>query len=329
MATHEVPAVESLSHSCLSDVKVWLSVDGKPLALRNKTSSSYPAKVNFYDGRKAFKYPFDLNFYLDGNHVAYCYEKRKPSYISASQGSRDRLKRFGSQRIGATEGRPFVFGRIQTTDDKSKALPSEKVQQVGTVAVEFRRIKFLKEFNLPGAANPNYADFKEDAPVDEAEKKFVLSAKLGESRAIPFASGTSATYEWRDKSPRITYTFHKSRADDRPVANSLKRARAEIDLEGDDGDQGGDDDDELLATIEAQQKVLAERAARVRAKKDAVRDVKPRITPPSPRHRPEQFEPFIDMGKRLYVDYDEKDALREEKREIAKEKEQKREVLWL
>jgi len=79
-----------------------------------------------------------------------------------------------------------------------------------------------------------------------------------------------------------------------------------------------EDEDDNDADIDAELKALEEKKARLLAKKAKTLDIKPKVSPPPPFDW--QGHPPIDMGKRIYVDFEENDVGDEEKRELENER---------
>ncbi|GAA5947573.1 hypothetical protein JCM3765_001733 [Sporobolomyces pararoseus] len=246
---------ECLSSTRFPEIKVWVTIDGKPVATHKKDTMNQASvsaeivgiegkefKVHFFDGRTKLTKPFVHRLYLDGKWACGYYEKKDSTTYSAPQDSIRRLTTFEATTAPGYE-KPFVFGKVATTDNPAKATKSDKIlSQVGTIEIEYRRIKGLKITSIPPspprarasssvaaaaiATQPNSQNL-----IDEKLKKaqFGLSTGVGQARPVGHSLGgvggssTSALqpppppprkskekvdYKFvDDDTPFITYTF--------------------------------------------------------------------------------------------------------------------------
>ncbi|GAA5824473.1 hypothetical protein JCM5353_000321 [Sporobolomyces roseus] len=343
---------ECLSSSLVPEVKVWVTMGDKVLATHKKDTTNRAHvtaeiagiegkefQVHFYDGRTKLTKPFEYHLFLDGERVQGYYVTKDAEKYTTSADHEDRSRIF--------------------IDDKTKALKSsDAISQIGTIVIKYRRIKAIKVTTVKSKTT-TASSMQTQVPIktqntnliDEKLKKaqFGLAATLGDLRpqsafstsaatASSSASASSATatilnepesttkttYDLIDTpTPFITYQFNIRSATviqdelfvdeelDSPVAStSGSSKRNSTALEGDDEE---DDED-----IEAQLKALEEKRARLLAKKAKTEDIKPKVSPPPPFDW--QGKPPIDLGKRIYVDFEGGDARVEEEKEVERER---------
>ncbi|GAA5900473.1 uncharacterized protein JCM6883_002855 [Sporobolomyces salmoneus] len=247
---------------------------------------------------------------------------------------------------------PFVFGKIATTSEASRPKSTESLSKVGTIKVVYRKLKNVRQVRVTKAereeaeqdidSDSDEEDYKKKnkvEPIDEKAKKaqFGLSATLGQRRAVESSKGSKGVdgkkwkYDKEDK-PSLTWTFRIRSAislqdevlPDEPVASTSKRRIDSV--SPDDNDDLDDLSDLDEAELDARLKAFEEKAARIRAKRaKSAFEKKPRVTPPPPYDW--KGRPPIDMGKRVYVDFDEDEARKkeaEEKEKDAKEAAEKK-----
>ncbi|GAA5843907.1 hypothetical protein JCM5353_006638 [Sporobolomyces roseus] len=344
---------------CLSapqepDVKMWVSLGGKVLPVFTKDTEERANvfgeiagiegkeyKVHLYDGRDKIARPYEFCLFLDGKRIYRDWLLKDDPLFQSAKDSAKRQTVWSSRKDEQGQRRALVFSSIATTDDKSKATKSTKtLENVGTIAVKIRRIKDVHDVRITKSEQQKRSAAKaapskpvKENLIDEELKKastLLAASAYGPILPAPKSSCTTAiptketVYKVSDdKTPYLSLTLRVrspvaledemfgDTESDHPVAStsgSSKRNSAALE----DNDEEDDED------IEAQLKALEEKRARLLAKKAKTEDIKPKVSPPPPFDW--QGRPPIDMGQRIYVDFEEKAAGEEEKKEVERER---------
>ncbi|GAA6006500.1 hypothetical protein JCM11491_004985 [Sporobolomyces phaffii] len=350
---------EYLSSPREPEVKVWVTSGGKALPVFKKQTGN-PAsvsaeitglegkefQVHFYDGRDKLAKPYKRRLLLDGNAIWYDIIKKNDGMYDEPKDSASRLEKWTNREDGNGQLRSLTFGKIPTTDDSSKATKeSWLVAAAGTITVEYLRVKNYRQVRLTKkelqearVAQQRIGSSTSQTLIDEASKKAAsllsasgLGALVGgqdSGASLPTAT-TKSKYDYVDNGPYLTFTFlvrssvavqDELFAEEESKQGIVPSKRGSAEVEEDEGIDNDDEDDES-ADIDAQIQALVEKKrAQALAKKKSKnqQETKPRVTPPPPFDW--QGRPPIDMGKRIYVDYEEQDVGDEEKKEVEKEK---------
>ncbi|GAA5980784.1 hypothetical protein JCM5350_003707 [Sporobolomyces pararoseus] len=354
------PEWQCLSSSRIPEVKVWITMDGKPVATHKKDTMNQ-ASVHFYDGRTKLTKPFVHHLHLDGIWVQGYYAKKDDTMYTTPLDSPCRLTTYSPTTAPGYE-QPLVFGKVATTDDPSKAKSSERaISRIGTIKIEYRRIKGVKMVPVPpspprlrtSSSSTVAATSTESNPqtlIDEKKKKaqFGLSTGLGQARPVGQSVSVGGSHSSASQDPvppkpapkptkKVEYKIVDA---DTPFITYTFRVRSSIGIQdelfADEPIAGGsgsskrssasledeDDEEEDLdeEALEAKLKALEEKAARLRAKR--AKTSKPDVKPEVTPPPPFDWEerPPIFLEKRWYVDYEVDEAEEEEAQEVEKEK---------
>ncbi|GAA5875426.1 hypothetical protein JCM16303_000621 [Sporobolomyces ruberrimus] len=171
-----------LTSSLLRDCFAWIEIDGQPVQVYSKDqakdgkSDSYIEAiegkefvVNWADLRKSrVEDSYTVHVYVDGikqtglvTEVDWNFHHKSPEKASW------RCAKFEGKRTGENEERPFLFGKLSTTDDDAVACTDEKViKNLGTICIAYRRVK-----NVRSITYGNRKDEGEVKPIHERAKR--------------------------------------------------------------------------------------------------------------------------------------------------------------
>ncbi|GAA5980831.1 hypothetical protein JCM5350_003723 [Sporobolomyces pararoseus] len=309
------PEWQCLSSPRIPEVKVWITIDGKPLATHKKDTMnqvSVSAEIVGIEGKEFKGYEQPLVF----GKVA---TTDDPSKADSSERA---ISQIGTIKIKYRRIKGVKMVTVPPSPPRPQA-SSSAVAATSTVSdpqILIDEKKKKAQFGLGQAR-----------PVGQSVSVGRSSGSASQTPQPPKPAPkpkTKVDYKIVDAdTPFITYTFRVRSSigiqdelfADEPIASgsgSSKRSSADLEDEEDE-DEDEDLDEEAL---EAKLKALEEETARLKAKRAKISkpDVKPRISPAPPFDW--QGSPPIDFGERIYVDFDGSTAEMVEREEVEKEK---------
>ncbi|GAA5888710.1 hypothetical protein JCM16303_003061 [Sporobolomyces ruberrimus] len=200
-----------LSHPALGGAfEVYVEINGKRAPVHgaaiigNKVQGYVEAieganfSVHVCDGRTHLDYGYSGRLHIDGAQCDSVFLGRDDLRFRAPQGSPSRTYGFKGQRDSETSEKPFMFGRLQTTDDDDAANNNENfIRNLGSIKFTYHRGEALQRHP---AARQSYDDSSlgKGGAVHEKTKKGNLShrASLGASVAAKRQGGTVSVHSY-------------------------------------------------------------------------------------------------------------------------------------
>ncbi|GAA6062246.1 hypothetical protein JCM10212_001760 [Sporobolomyces blumeae] len=219
--SNEIPdAAHRLSSLGVPDYYVWVTVDGK-VAPVHSVKHDTENKVSCYIETKEGK-PFAVHIanlrttspphsfvhrlHVDGQYCHGGLTRQGHDLYSEGLSYDLRFSHFMGRKTSATTLQPFLFGKLESTDDDNEACPDEhRIKAVGTIGVKYVRIENIRRY----AGTSTYLVPTAPAKIHEKSKKARLShqAIFGPDKSVE--EEFRSTFDWIDKpeSPFLEFEF--------------------------------------------------------------------------------------------------------------------------
>ncbi|GAA6006373.1 hypothetical protein JCM11491_004932 [Sporobolomyces phaffii] len=210
-----------LVSDAIPDFYVWVEVDGQVAPVYStvqheskKTVCYIEAKegkqfVVKYGDRRSVRpdYSYTFHLYVDGTrchrHLQNCVKRHFRDGATASW----RNCAFTGKKLDDHTKRPFLFSKLETTDDDDHACSDENVvKNPGTIQVKYMRVRNIQR--TKESATRRYAEV-ETKPIHEQSKKAQLShqAAFGEIQAARASRRYFSNRIDNEHNPLHTYEF--------------------------------------------------------------------------------------------------------------------------